>query len=151
MRKGAILLTLCFIFCSCSVNEKPEFLGVDNIKFIEGNADFIKLSAMANFLNPNDVGGSLSADNIKVFINDMETVTLNSEDFKIPAQNLFSVPLEVDIPTDSIFNRKSMTGLIGSLLSEKVKVQYKGNIKFRVLGFSHTYLVDRTEDVKIKL
>ena len=36
-------------------------------------------------------------------------------------------------------------------MSKKIKVQYKGQIKYKVFGFSHRYDVDKTENVKIKL
>ncbi|MBT8273709.1 MAG: hypothetical protein KJO77_07880 [Bacteroidia bacterium] len=151
MRKYLILLTFCLLCFHCSVSEKPDFLGVENIKVLEAHAEIITVSADAKFRNPNDIGGKLRADGIKVFINDVETATLTTEDFEVPSKDLFTIPLVVEVPTDSIFNRKSIGGLLGSLLSEKVKVQYKGSIKYKVFGFSHTYAIDQTEDVKIKL
>jgi len=59
--------------------------------------------------------------------------------------------LTVAIATDSIIDRKSLGGLIGSLISQNLKVQYKGDIKYKVLGYSSTYGVDETQNIKIKL
>ena len=69
---------------------------------------------------------------------------------KFQRKKSFLFRLRADVPTDSLFSDKSLSGLLGSLLSQKLKVQYKGDIKYKVLGFSHTYAVDETEDVKIK-
>lgn len=150
MRKLIILSTICLAFLSCSVNEKPQFIGLENIKVLESTSKYVTFTAEAKFINPNDIGGELQTDEIKVFINDNEMASVSTESFKVPAKKEFSVPLKTNVPTDSIFSNKSIGGLIGSLFSKKVKVQYKGDIKYKVLGFSYTYDIDQTEDVKIK-
>lgn len=144
----SVILLLCF---GCSVNEKPEFLRVDNIKVLESTSNYVTFTADAYFLNPNDIGGELKSDGIKVLVNDNEMATVSSESFKVPAKKEFSIPLKADIPTDSIFSNKNLGGLIGSLFTKKLKVQYIGDLKYKALGISYTYQIDRTEDVKIKL
>ncbi|MDO5981199.1 hypothetical protein [Flavivirga spongiicola] len=150
MRNIIILSTMLFVFISCSVNEKPEFLYVENIKVQESTAKHITFTADAFFINPNDIGGELKTDEIKVYINNNEMATISTESFEVPAKKEFSIPLKANIPTDSIFSNKNLGGLIGSLFSKKIKVQYKGNIVYKILGFSYTYYIDKTEDVKIK-
>ncbi|WP_298343341.1 LEA type 2 family protein [uncultured Algibacter sp.] len=150
MRKLIILSTICFVFLSCSVNEKPQFIGIENIKVLESTSKQVTFTADAFFINPNDIGGELQTDEIKVFVNDNEMASVSTESFKVPAKKEFSIPLKTIVPTDSLFSNKSIGGLIGSLFSKKVKVQYKGDIKYKVLGFSYTYEIDKTEDVKIK-
>jgi len=76
--------------------------------------------------------------------------SVSTESFKVPAKKEFSIPLRADVPTDSLFSDKSLSGLLGSIFSKKLVVQYKGDIKYKVFGFSHAYAVDETEDVKIK-
>lgn len=150
MKKFIILSTLILTLASCSVKEKPEFLRVENIKVLESTSKSITLSADAFFKNPNDIGGELKTDEIKVFINDNEMASVSTESFEVPAKKEFSIPLKANVPTDSLFSDKSLSGLLGSILTKKIKVQYKGDIKYKVMGFSHTYAVDKTEDVKIK-
>ena len=150
MKKLIILSTLVITFISCSVKEKPEFLRVENIKVLESTSKTITLTADALFMNPNDIGGELRTDGIKVIVNGNEMASVSTESFKVPAKKEFSIPLRADVPTDSLFSDKSLSGLLGSIFSKKLKVQYKGDIKYKVLGFSHTYAVDETEDVKIK-
>ncbi|MFD2823900.1 LEA type 2 family protein [Lacinutrix iliipiscaria] len=150
MKKLLILSTILIGFISCSIKEKPEFLRVENITISESSSNFITLTADAYFNNPNDVGGELKTDEIKVYVNDNEMANVSTESFKVPARKEFSIPLKALVSTDSIFSDKSLGGLLGSLLNQKLKVQYKGQIKYKVLGFSHTYDVDKTENVKIK-
>ena len=150
MKNIIILLTISAIFLSCSVTEKPQFIGVENIKVIESSSKFITIAADALFINPNDIGGDLQTDEIKVFINDNEMATVSTETFEVHAKKKFSIPLKTKVPTDIIFINNSIGGLIGSLFSKKIKVQYKGDINYKVFGFSHAYNVDVTEDVKLK-
>ena len=150
-RRFAILLTITSLFLSCSVNEKPEFIGVENIKVLESTSSYVTLTADALFINPNDIGGELRTDAIKVYVNDNEMASVSTESFKVPAKKEFTIPLKANISTDSILSGKNIGDLIGSLFSKKMKVQYKGDIKYKVLGFTHTYEVDKTETIKIKL
>ena len=151
MKKLIILSTILITFMSCSVKEKPEFLRVENIKVLESTPNYITLSADALFINPNDIGGELKTDEIKVYVNDNEMAQVSTESFKVPAKKEFSIPLKANVSTDSLFSNKSLGGLLGSLISKNLKVQYKGQIQYKVLGFSHTYDVDKIENVKIKL
>jgi hypothetical protein len=150
MKKLIILSTICIAFISCSVNEKPQFIGVENIKVLESTSKYVAFTADALFKNPNDIGGELQTDEIKLFVNDNEMASVSTESFKVPAKKEFTIPLKTKVPTDSVFSNKSIVGLIGTLFSKKVKVQYIGDITYRALGFSYTYNIDKTEDVKIK-
>ena len=150
MKKFLILSTLMVTFISCSVKEKPVFLRVENIKVLESTSKTITLTANALFMNPNDIGGQLKTDEIKVIVNGNEMASVSTESFDVPAKREFSIPLKANVPTDSLLSDKNLSGLLGSLFSKKIKVQYIGDIKYKVFGFSHTYTIDKTEDVKIK-
>ncbi len=151
IKRFLILLTIVGTFFNCKVNEKPLFVNVENIKVIESTSKHIILSADALFMNPNDIGGELKTDEIKIFVNDNEVGSVSTESFEVPAKNEFTIPLKATIPLDSLISNKSIGSLIGSLFSKKMKVQYKGDIIYKTLGFSYRYDVDETEDVKIKL
>ncbi|MBT8310998.1 MAG: hypothetical protein EX254_08200 [Flavobacteriaceae bacterium] len=150
MKNLVLLLLISLLAHSCKVNEKPQFLRVENIKVLESTAEQITLTVDAYFMNPNDVKGELKTDEIMVLINDNEMAKVSSESFKVPAKKEFSIPLKANISTDSILSNQSIGGLIGSLFSKTIKVQYKGDIEYKVFGFSHTYYIDRTENIKIK-
>ena len=139
------------VLISCTVNEAPEFIGIKNIKVVESSKTFITIKGDGLFKNPNDIGGKLQADEIIVYVNGNEMATVTSDSFNVPAKEEFTIPLKVNIPTDSIFSNKNIGGLIGSLFSQKIEVKYQGKIKYKVFGFSHSYTVDETENIKIKL
>ena len=151
MRKFLILLFFSILITSCKVNEAPEFIAVDNIQVVDATTEKLILSADAHFKNPNDVGGKLSTENIVVYVNEVETAKIMTEEFEVPAKEDFTIPLVAEVPTDSILSDKSIGGLLASLFSEKLQVRYKGDIKYKVFGFSSTYSIDQSEEVKIKL
>jgi len=151
LKRLIILSTIMMMFFSCTVKEKPEFIKVENIKVLESTSTYITLTADALFLNPNDIGGELKTDGIKVLVNDNEMATVSTQKFKVPAKKEFTIPLKANVPTDSIISNKNLGGLINSLFNKKIKVQYKGAIKYKIFGFSYTYHIDKTENIKIKL
>ena len=153
MKKGCYFVVLFLLMHSCSVKEYPVFIKVDNVKLIAVASDTIRLQANAYFQNPNDVGGKISTDEIKVIINGAEVAQVSSDEFKVPARNEFSIPLKIVIPSKRIFeNNKNgiLGGLINSIFKKSIKVTFKGDLKYKVFGFSNTYPVDITKDLKIK-
>lgn len=141
------------MICSCSVSEKPVFIKVDKIKLISAASDTIRLKAEAFFQNPNDVGGKISTDEIKVIVNGAEVAQVSSDEFKVPARNEFTIPLKVVIPTKRVFeNNKNgiLGGLLNSVLNKSIKIQFKGDLKYKVFGFSKIYPIDTTQELKIK-
>ncbi|WP_397362494.1 hypothetical protein [Olleya sp. R77988] len=151
MKYRLILLTILFTFFSCKVTDKPEFIKVENIKVLESTSKFVTISADAFFLNPNNIGGQLETDGIKIILNNNEIASVTAEKFKVPAKKEFTIPLQAKIPTENLLNDKNLSSILGSLFNKKMKIQYLGDIKYKILGVSHKYHVDRTEDVKIKL
>jgi Late embryogenesis abundant protein len=151
LKRNLFILLIFTLVFNCTVTEKPEFIGLDKIKVINSNLKSITLSADAMFKNPNDVGGKLKTDNLKVYINDTEVAKIVSDEFDVPSKQNFTIPLVVSVATDSLIDKKSLGGLLGSLLSQQLEVRYKGEIDYKVLGYSSTYSVDELQNIKIKL
>jgi len=124
--KISLFFTFALVILSCTVKEAPEFIGVSNIKILESTETYITIKGEALFKNPNDIGGELKADGIKVYVNGNEMATVSSDSFDVPAKQEFTIPLKVNVPTDSIFSNKNIGGLIGSLFSKKIEVKYQG-------------------------
>ncbi|MDO6812357.1 LEA type 2 family protein [Tenacibaculum soleae] len=152
MKKWLFFIIILFVL-SCSVKKKPVFIKVDSIKIASVALDTIRLKAIAIFKNENNIGGKIATDEIKVIVNGNQLAQVSSEEFKVPANKEFSIPLKVVIPAKKVFdNNKNgvLGGLLNSLISKKIKVQLKGDLKYKVFGFSHVYSIDKTEDVNIK-
>jgi len=154
MKKVIYFIAICFFLMNCSVKKKPTFIKVDDIKFVSLKSDTVRLQAKAYFKNENDIGGKLSTDEIKVIVNGAEVAQVSSDEFKVPANKEFQIPLNVVIPANKVFDNNKggiLGGLLNSILNNNLKVQFKGDIKYKVFGISNTYTVDKTEEIKIKL
>ncbi|MGC6285102.1 MAG: LEA type 2 family protein [Polaribacter sp.] len=153
MRKLAVLIILFIGVFGCSISKKPVFLKVDDVQVVSVQSDTIRLKANAYFKNPNDVGGKIATDQIKVIVNGAELAQVSSEEFKVPSRKDFTIPLSVVIPAKQVFenNRNGILGgLINTLLNKTIKIQFKGDLKYKVLGFSKVYPVDKTQEIKLK-
>ncbi len=154
MKNIIYFMTICFLLSNCSVKKKLTFVKINDIKFLLLKSDTIRLQAKAYFKNENNIGGKLSADEIKVIVNAAEIAQISFEEFRIPANKEFSIPLEAAVPVNKIVtnNRgKIPGGIVNSLLNNSLKIQFKGNIQCKILGFSTTYTIDKTKEIKIKL
>jgi len=154
MKKELILLCFLVTFFSCSVKKAPVFLKVDDIKIVTVASDTIRLGANVYFNNPNNVGGKIFIDDIKVLVNGEEVAQVSSDIFKIPANTDFVIPMKVAIPIKRIFdtNKKgSLAGLLNSIFNKSVNVQFRGTLNYSFLGFKKKFIIDKTEDIYIKL
>jgi hypothetical protein len=145
------ILLIVLLFFNCGISKKPVFEKVAAIKIINSTSKSITLSADAFFKNPNNVSGVLKTDGIKIYVNDNEIAYIVSEEFDVPKKASFKIPLTAIIDTHKLTKKTSLENLISSLLSQKIKVQFKGQLKYKVFGFTSTYDIDKTEDLKIKL
>ena len=153
MKKALILVGFLVVFFSCSIKKAPVFLKIDDITFVNIVKDTIHLGANAYFNNPNDVGGKMVTDQIKVIINDAAIAQVSSDVFKIPSRKDFTIPLKIAIPSKQIFENKKngiLGGLLNVLTNKPVKVQLKGNLNYVVLGFKKEFIIDTTEEIIIK-
>ena len=153
MQKLILPLAILVLVVSCKLKEKPEFVRVD--KIVVDRADFktIALRADAVFINHNHLGGLLKTDDIEVFVDDHVVAKVSYEEFQVPAQDEFVVPLSVNFDTAKLVDNKN-TNLLGSLinqfLNKKVVVRFKGELQYKVVGFSSTYPIDHTQEILIK-
>lgn len=154
MIKKLTLLLIIAVHTSCGVKQKPTLIKVDSIKLITANPTKIILSANALFNNPNLIGGRFITNGVKLYINDISFGKIETEEFKVPANDNFTVPLKIQIKTKDIFNRDSgglLNSLLSSVLNSSLNVRYKGEILFKAFGINHSYTINKTETVKIKL
>jgi hypothetical protein len=153
MRNAFYFLSLLLLFSSCSIDKEPIFIKVDDLTVLKYAADTLTVEATAFFKNPNDVGGSISADEMKVLVNDIEVAQMFLSDFEVPARNEFSIPLRAKIPTKKLLNADK-NGVLGSILNtiiaKKVNIRISGNLEYSIFGFKKNFLVDHTTELKIK-
>ena len=141
MMKKFTLLLFIIASTSCAVKQKPTFIKVDNIKLITANSTKITVSADALFNNPNVIGGRLNTEGVQVYVNNISFGRIETEEFKIPANDDFTVPLKIQIKTKDLLDKDSkgfLNGLLNSVLNRSLKVRYEGTIQFKALGINRS-------------
>ena len=152
MKNRLYFLVLFLLMSSCAVKKKPIFIKVDDVKIVSVTMDTIRLKAAAFFENPNGVGGTISSDKIQIIVKGTSIASVYVDEFKVAARASFSVPLMAVIPTKKFFqNNKNgiLGGLINSFLNKSIKLRFKGNLKYKVFGFSNTYPIDKVQEIKL--
>ncbi len=141
-----------FFVQACTVNKNPEFVQISNIAVMDYNPKSITLSADLDFLNPNHLGGTLQLTDIHVLINNMDMGTITSGDFKVPAQDEFTVPMRFEFPYENIFQDKEniLNNILNTLTNKKIDVHYKGNITYKLNLFSYDYPLDYSQEILLK-
>ena len=154
MKNSLYFILSLLLFTSCSLTKQPVFVKIDNVKVMHFSSDKLRLKAVAFFENPNNVGGKISTDEMKVIVNGVEVAEVFSDEFRVPAKNTFQIPLYANILTKDIlkgFKTGLLSGVINTVLAKKIMIRIKGNLQYDVYGFKKEFLVDKTEEIKIKL
>ncbi|WP_299440492.1 hypothetical protein [uncultured Aquimarina sp.] len=153
MKQLLLLSTILTVITSCSVSKKPEFKYITNIDVKNVSMRNVTLKADAIFDNPNHLQGKLSIDDIHVFVDNIDVGVISSKEFDIPSKDEFTIPLEGAFSLSKIYD-KNKNNLLGSVLkmvqTDSLDIQYKGNIKYHLGGFSYPYKIDKQQKVSLK-
>lgn len=153
MHKSILPFVLLFLAVSCKLKEKPEFIAIKKVAVVHADLKTVQLKAEAVFMNNNHLGGTLHTDNIDVFVDEILIAKVSSEEFKVPSQDEFVVPLIVNFNTSKLVESKKndlLGALLKQFLNKTVNVRFKGELSYKVIGFSATYPIDHIEEVQIK-
>lgn len=140
------------LFTSCTEPKYPEFEKIGNVNLVESNKNHLILSADLSFHNPNLVGGTMQLQDVDVLINDQKLGQVQSKDFEVPAQKDFVIPMNFKFSYEDIKNNAegNILGILNSLVTKKLKVQYQGKLVYKLGVFSYDYPLDYTEDISLK-
>ena len=149
--RTSLIFFIFLLISSCTVNKKPEFVRIANIKLIESDKSSITLKAEAIFNNDNHVGGNLEIDNINIFFLENLVASVSSETFKIPAKDQFIIPLITKIETRKLINKNQINNIFESFINREIELKYKGDIVYRLSEFSYTFKIEDIQKLKLKL
>ena len=149
-----IFVSLSLFFTSCTVNEKPEYIGVDKVKIESIKNNKITLSANAIFKNKNSFGGTIFSDDIQVFTDDILVGNITATEFNVPKKDTFSVPLRGVFTTDQILEQKAgnlLSKVMNVLSNKKIEIGLKGNLTFKKGPFKYKYAIDKNDTINFGL
>jgi LEA14-like dessication related protein len=148
LTKHTGFLFILLLFSSCVPKEQVILRNIKDVKVdagIDGNA---KLNAIAVFYNPNPLRMKLKEIDVQVFVDGKKSAQAKQKfNFQIPAQEEFSVPLEVQLALKEI-------GLLDTLLSlfggKKYDIRYVGFVRVKVHGITIKVPIDYKDEIKLK-
>jgi len=152
LKKILFILFTSVLLISCKFDETPEFVRVSSLNITDYSPESLTLSSDLVFKNPNHVGGILQADDIKVFINNIDMGTLSSPDFIVPKLNDFSVPIEFEFSYKDIFKdpENLLENILNASIEKKLEVRYVGNLTYKLNVFTYDYPLDYSQEISLK-
>ncbi len=153
MKKFLLLLTMFTVMTNCSVSKKPVFKYIDDIKVKNVSLRNVTFSADAIFENPNHINGTLSVDDIHVFVDNIDVGTLSSKEFDVVSKGEFTIPLEGTFSLSKIY-KKNKNNLLENVLkmaqTDSILIEYKGVIRYHLGSFSYPYKVNTEQKIRLK-
>ena len=115
----------------------PYLVKTKEFKVLNFSLNQINLGITAVIYNPYRVKVTIDEIMIDVFIGDKKlgTITEAADVVKIKKESAFDLPLEIGVKTSSTVSKLFTEGAKMVLLGKKIKVDYKGYVKVRALGF----------------
>jgi len=153
MKKVLLLLTIFTIVTACSINKKPTFKQISTIQVKNISLRNVTVIADAVFDNPNHLKGTLSLDDIHIFVDNIDVGIISSQEFDVPAQEEFTIPLQGSFSLSKIY-KDNKSNLLNSVLkltqTDSLIVQYKGKIRYHLGNFSYPYKINEEQKISLQ-
>ena len=152
MTKILLLLTIITLFSGCSFSKKPQLKYIDNLEVKNVSLRDITLHADAVFDNLNYLGGTLSIEDVQVFVDNIAVGTISAREFEVPAKDEFSIPLQGTFSLSKIYEQHKQS-LLGSVLkviqTDSLQIEYKGVLRYHLGNFSYPYEIEKTQKIAV--
>ena len=138
---------LTILLFSCGSYESIELRKVKDV-VVDASSE-PTLRAEAIFYNPNKFKMKLKKINVDVYINGKKTAKIDQHlKITIPAQDEFSVPLQVKLAMKELGLFDTILGMIGG---KKLDVRYKGHLKIIYHGLPVRVPIDYNSEIRIRI
>ena len=148
LRIGLVILFSVFFLTSCFDYEDVEFKGVQNIGLDDRSGGTITVRIDMKVNNPNSYNIKINKSSLDVFVNGSKvgkTKMKNNIVLKKNHQDVYSLYLTL---SEKELKRSALSS-IGSLLTGRMKVRIKGEIKAKVYGIGKKFPIDVEEPVNL--
>jgi LEA14-like dessication related protein len=150
LNAGIFLSFLLFVVVALSGCQRPkEDIVLRQIKdvVVDASSDPM-LKANAIFYNPNSMRGKLKKIKVDVFLNGKKAASVDQElKTVIPANDEFTVPIEVKLAIKELGFMDTLFGMIGGKTFE---VRYEGALKLSYHGVPINVPVNYKDEIKIR-
>jgi LEA14-like dessication related protein len=150
---GTILKNIClfiiltFVIVGCKAPKEDIVLRQIRDVVVDATSDPV-LKANAIFYNPNSMRGKLKKIDVDIFVNGKKAASVNQQlKTVIPANNEFSVPIEVKLAMKELGFMDTLLGMIGG---KKFEVRYEGSLKLSYHGFPINVPVSYKDEIRVR-
>ncbi len=141
-----MLIALVFLF-SCTPKEKVELRKIKDIVVDATTEPMLRANAV--LYNPNKISMTLRNIDMEVFVDGKKAALINQQlKAKVPAQAEFTVPLEVKLNLKELGIFDTLLAVLGG---KKMKIRYKGFIRFIYKTVPVTIPVDYQEEIRVRI
>ncbi len=142
-----ILLVVLLFLAACTPKEKVELRRIKDI-VVDVNTDPL-LRANAVLYNPNNISMTLRKIDMEVFVDGKKAALIDQKlKAKVPARAEFTVPLEVKLNLKELGFFDTVLAVLGG---KKMKIRYKGSIRFTYKGVPVTIPVDYQDEIRVRI
>lgn len=148
--KNIILVLITIVsLSSCFEYEDVDFKGIQDFSLADRTKENILIRLDLKVNNPNTYNITIKPTTLDVFINGKNAGKTKMKDKIVLKKNTTGVyPLYLQAKTKDIMG--AMTGSFGSLLSGKIKIGVKGNVKAKAYGVGKKFYLNEEESVSLK-
>lgn len=144
-----IYSSILLLLNSCFEYEDVDFKGIQDFKLENTTSEQILIRLDLKVDNPNTYNITIKPATLDIFVNGkLAGKTKMKEKIVLKKKMTGVYPLYLQAKTKDIMG--ALTGSIGSLLSGKVKIGIKGNVKAKVYGIGKKFYLNEEETVSIK-
>lgn len=145
--KICLIVILGLITIGCKAPKEDIVLRQIRDVVVDATSDPM-LKANAIFYNPNSMRGKLKKIDVDIFVNGKKAASVNQQlKTVIPANNEFSVPIEVKLAMKELGFMDTVLGMIGG---KKFEVRYEGSLKLTYHGFPINVPVSYKDEVRVR-
>jgi len=142
-----LLALLALTFAGCKGPKEDIVLRQIRDVVVDAASDPM-LRANAVFYNPNTMRGKLKKIKVDIYVNGKKSASVDQElKTVIPAQDEFTVPLEVKLAIKELGVFDTLLGMIGG---KKFDVRYEGFLKLSYHGIPIKVPVNYKDEVRIR-
>lgn len=139
---------ILFLFInSCTPREKVELRRIKDIVVDVATEPLLKANAV--LYNPNNIRMTLRKIDMEVFVDGKQAAIIDQKlKTKVPAKAEFTVPLEVKLNLKELGFFDTVLAVLGG---KKLKIRYKGSIRFTYKSIPVTIPVDYQDEIRVRI
>jgi LEA14-like dessication related protein len=143
-----IILTLVMLATAfCKPKEDVQLRKINDI-VVDASTEPV-LRANAILYNPNNLRMTVKKIDLEVFVDGKKAAIINQKlKIRVPANNEFTIPLEVKLNLKEMGLMDTMFAIIGG---KRMQIHYKGHIRLQKSGVPFNVPVNYKEEIRIRL